>query len=72
MKIQCNLSVVKMYPAVLKSCAVANTSAHWMPLLFFLTLLEHGGPCLQSMLFIFVAWIYTIITNKQEKKIHIY
>lgn len=27
-----------MYPAVLKSCAVANTSAHWMPLLFFLTL----------------------------------
>lgn len=37
-KIQCNLSVAKMYPAVLKSCAVANTSAHWMPLLFFLTL----------------------------------
>lgn len=38
MKIQCNLSVVKMYPAVLKSCAVADTSAHWMLLLFFLTL----------------------------------
>lgn len=29
--------------------------------------MEHGGPCFFSLLFIFVAWIYTIFTNKQER-----
>lgn len=33
--------------------------------------MEHGGPCLQSMLFIFVAWIYTIITKNTRKKTQI-
>lgn len=72
-KIQCNLSVVKMYPAVLKSCAVANTSAHWMLLLFFLTL--YGAwwalPSVYVVYFCCMDLYYYYKQTRKKHKFHI-
>lgn len=59
-----------MYPAVLESCAVANTSAHWMPLLFFLTL--YGAWwALPSVYVVYFCCMDLYYYYKQTKKTQI-